>query len=109
MIQQAGKAPGAQGVEGKSFPSAEPCSAAKRVIECDMSSSERGTCASSLHFTEGRVGILPVSLPSSSAFTAGNRVLEERGVPQPSSRSSRVGSTSAAKLSQFTAQLINTN
>lgn len=109
MIQQAGKAPGAQGGEGKSFPSAELCSAAKQVIDHDTSSSEQGTCSSSLHFTEGKEGILAVSLPSSSAFTAGNRMLEECGIPQPSSPSSRVGSTSTAKPLQFSAQLINTN
>lgn len=109
MIQLAGKAPGAQGVEGKSLLLAEPCSAAKRVIECDTISSEPGTCCSSLCFAEEKAGVLAVSLPSSSALTARDSVLEERGIPQPSSRSSRAGSTSAAKLLQFTAQLINTN
>lgn len=76
MIQQAEKASGAQGVEGKSFPPSEPCSAVKWVIECDTSSSEQGTCSSSLHFAEGKAGILVVSLPSSSASIARDRAAE---------------------------------
>lgn len=65
-----------------------------------------GTCSSSLHFAERKAGISAVSLPSSSALTGRDRVLEERSIPQPGSRA---GSTSPAELSQFPARLINTN
>lgn len=41
------------------------------------------TCSSSLHSAEGQTGILAVSLPSSSALTARDRVLEEHSVPSP--------------------------
>jgi len=83
MIQQAGKAPGAQGAEGKSFPSAEPGSAAKWVIERDTSSSEWEACSSSLHSAEGKAGILAVSLPSSAALTAGTGCWESAASPSP--------------------------
>lgn len=101
MIQQAGRAPGAQGSEGKSFPPAQPQSAAKPVLN-------------GVWHEQPRAGPAPAaSIPQRDKqgyWCFSSQLLSFDSQGQGAGRAQRPQpSTSAAKMSQFTARLVNAN